>query len=81
MKIENALIHRILYYCDINNLSLNALANKCGITQSTLENIINGNSKNPKILTIVKICFGLNIKMKDFFDSKCFENFEFEDLI
>ena len=48
---------------------------------STLENIINGNSKNPKILTIVKICSGLNIKMKDFFDSKCFENFEFEDLI
>lgn len=79
--IDKVISERILYYCKINKISINTLANKSFLTQSTLENIVNGNSKNPKILTILKICIGLNIKMKDFFDSKCFENFEFEDLI
>ncbi len=73
MKLEIALANRILYYCHINNLNINSLADKCLISQSTIENIMLGNSKNPKLKTILKICEGLNIELKDFFDSTYFE--------
>lgn len=71
--IDKAITERILYYCEINKISINALANKSFLTQSTLENIATGNSKNPKMLTIIRICVGLNITLKDFFDSNLFE--------
>ena len=71
--INKAIIDRILYYCELKEISINALANKCFLTQSTLENITNGKSKNPKMLTIMRICIGLNITLKDFFDSSIFE--------
>ena len=79
MKIEDVIADRILYYCDINDLSINALANKCYITQSTIENLVIGKSKNPKLKTIIRICVGLNITLKDFFDTKNFEDFRIED--
>ena len=77
--IEDLIADRILYYCDINDLSINALANKCYITQSTIENLVIGKSKNPKLKTIIRICVGLNITLKDFFDTENFENFRIED--
>jgi len=79
MKISEAIRKRILYYCDKENLSINKLANKSIITQSTLNNIINQNSKNTKLLTIVRICDGLGIKVKDFFDDPIFDNIDRED--
>jgi len=36
------------------------------LTQSTIQNLINCNSKNPKMLTIVRICDGLEISITDF---------------
>lgn len=39
----------------------------------------NGKSKNPKILTIVRICDGLEITLSDFFDDELFINVDRED--
>ena len=41
MRSKEALQIRILNLCDENELSLNALGARCGITQSTLNNIVN----------------------------------------
>ena len=49
------------------------------LTQSTVDSLINGKSKNPKLLTIVRICDGLNITLKDFFDDELFTNIDRED--
>ena len=35
-----------------------------------------GKSKNPKLLTIIKICDSLNITLKDFFDDELFNNID-----
>ena len=51
----------------------------CCLTQSTIQNIIDGNSSNPKVLTIVRICDGLNITLKKFFDDDLFKNVDRED--
>ena len=61
------------------DLSVNKLASISCLTQSTVDSLVNGKSKNPKLLTIVRICDGLNIKLSDFFEDKLFDKIDRED--
>lgn len=79
MKLSSAISKKLLNICKEKNISVNELASMCCLTQSTVQNLIEGNSKNPKLLTIVRICDGLGIKMKDFFDDDIFDNIDRED--
>ncbi len=79
MTIGEATAKRILYFCNKKKITVNKLSIICGITQSTLNNIINGQSKNPTISTIKKICDGLEISLWEFFD--CTEFMELEQEI
>ena len=45
---------------------------------STLKNIINGGSQNAGIVTIKKLCDGLEISLYDFFDTETFKTLEQE---
>lgn len=76
MIISEAIKTRILNICNEKNISINKLAIMSGLTQSTLQSIISGKSKNPKLLTIVRICESLEIEVKDFFDDKIFKNLD-----
>lgn len=79
MKISDAISQKLLKICSERNLSINRLAIICCLTQSTVQNIIDGNSGNPKLLTIVRICDGLNISLKEFFDDEVFDEIDRED--
>lgn len=79
MKIKDAISKKMLKICSERNISVNKLATMCCLTQSTIQNIIDGNSSNPKVLTIVRICDGLNITLKKFFDDDLFKNVDRED--
>lgn len=72
MTIAEDTTKRILELCEQQNISINKLAILSAITQSTLNSIVNGESKNPQLKTILRICYGLNISLKDFFDSNYF---------
>jgi len=78
MTARNAVRQRIIDLCNSNNITLNKLGTICGITQSTLNNIINTGSNNPTVSTIAKICDGLNITIREFFNDAIFENIEQE---
>jgi transcriptional regulator with XRE-family HTH domain len=54
------------------------LATISGIPYTTIKSIIYGQSKNPGITTIKKICDGLEISVTDFFDTETFKNLEQE---
>ncbi len=79
MKLSSAVSQKIMKICDEKNVSVNKLALMCCLTQSTVQSLIAGQSKNPKLLTIARICEGLGIKLKDFFDDEVFDNIERED--
>ena len=79
MKISEAISKKILLILKEKDISLNKLANICCLTQSTVDSLVNGKSKNPKLLTIIRICDGLNIKLKDFFDDEVFNDIDRED--
>ena len=78
MRIGEAVAWRIEELCNEKEITLNKLGTISGVTQSTLNNIISGVSKNPTISTIKKICDGLNISIVQFFDTPAFRDLEQE---
>lgn len=70
--------NRILELCEKNKISINKLANICGLPPSSVKNIIYGKSKNPKLLTIKMICDGLEITLSEFFNTDEFNSLEQE---
>ena len=78
MTIKQAVRQRILDYCAQQQLTLNGLSTRCGITQSTLQNIVSGRNHSVTLSTIKKICDGLDISIVDFFSCELFGNLEQE---
>lgn len=78
MRIGEAVRLRLMELCRERNITLNKLSTICGITQSTLNNIISGRNSTTTVSTIQKICDGLEITILDFFSSPIFENLEQE---
>lgn len=81
MSISEAISLRIVGLCKENNITVNRLAEICELRQSTISNIINGNSKNPTIISIKKICAGLGISISSFFNHPLFEEENKEESI
>lgn len=78
MEGRDKLSNRIKYLCELNNVSYYSLSYKSAVPMTTLMHIINCSTKNPGIFTIIKICNGLNITIRDFFDSEEFKDIEYE---
>lgn len=78
MNIGDAVGLRILELCDQRGLTVNKLSIICGITQSTLNNIISGRNRSATVATVKKICDGLDITIAEFFDAEVFRRLEQE---
>ena len=78
MNTKQAVAARILKYCQERDLAVNALANSAGIPPSTLYSILNRKSKNPGIVSLKKVCDGLGISLREFFDCDLFDDLEQE---
>ena len=78
MNAKQAVSARILELCKQRGIAINALANSAGISPSTIYSILNTKSMNPGIVTIKQICDGLDLSLREFFDSPIFENLEQE---
>jgi Predicted transcriptional regulators len=68
--------NRIIELCNKKRWSFNSLADFSGIPSSTLKNIISGKSKNPGVVTIKKLCDGLEITLGEFFNTPEFNGLE-----
>ena len=64
--------NRINDLCKKRGISYYALSYKSAVPLTTLLHIVDGSTKNPGILTVIKICEGLDISLKDFFDTEDF---------
>ena len=78
MRVNEAVKMRILELCSQNHITLNKLSTICGITQSTLNNIISGRNATTTVSTIKKICDGLEITVMEFFDTPEYQKLEQE---
>lgn len=71
MKFSEALAFRILFLCQQQGITVNKLAHLSGLTQSTVDSIVNGKSKNPRYSTIKKMASGFDMTVTEFL--KCQE--------
>jgi len=79
MKIREAIAIKINKICNERGISINKLASMSCLTQSTVQHLANGDSKNPKLLTIIRICDGLDMSLHEFFADDLFRNMDRED--
>lgn len=67
MGTREAVAIRIRELCNEKHIPPNGLSNIAGIPQATIKSILNGESRNPGIVTIKKICDGFGITLSQFF--------------
>lgn len=72
MKTQEAIVIRIKNLCKERNISVNNLATISAVAPSTIKNIMYGASLNTGVVTIAKICNGLDITITEFFDDDAF---------
>lgn len=74
MKAQDMLVERINNLCKERRMSYYALSYESAVPMTTLMHIVDKTTINPGVLTIGKLCDGLGISLKEFFDSPEFEN-------
>ena len=78
MNIGEAVRRRIIDLCNERDITLNKLSIICGMTQSTLNDIVSGRNNTTTLSTVKKICDGLEIDIREFFSSDLFKDLEQE---
>lgn len=79
MTYSDAIIKRLSALCSQNNITINKLATLSGITQSTVENLMKGKTKNPKLKTLHKLAVGLNMTVSELLDFYEMNEEKFDD--
>ncbi len=78
MNIREFTVNRIYELCRERKITPNALSYMAGVPQATVKSILNGESKNPGIVTLKKLCDGLEISIMEFFDTPEYRELEQE---
>ena len=78
MNTVDVIIIRINQLCQEKGLTPNRLSYISAVPQATVKSILNGESRNPGIITIKKLCDGFEITLGEFFSAPEFETLEQE---
>lgn len=78
MNAKEAVAKRIVELCEEHGIAVNTLANLSGVCPSTVYSMLNSKSQNPGVVSIKKLCDGLNISLREFFNSELFDDLEQE---
>lgn len=79
MTYSDVIILRLTRLCEERKITINKLATLSGITQSTVENIMSGKTKNPKLKTLHKLALGLGMTVSELLDFPEMNETLFED--
>ena len=78
MNTREAIANRILELCKERGITPNALSNISAVPQATIKSILNGETHNPRAVTIKKLCDGFEITLGQFYSTPEFDNLEQE---
>lgn len=68
MTYSDVIRGRLQYLIDQRGITVNRLATLSGITQSTVENVIHGKTRNPKLKTLHRLACGLDMTVSELLD-------------
>ena len=78
MQIKDAIVARVKEICSQKSINYNELATLSGVTPSTVYSMMDASRRDLSVITVKKLCDGLEIGIPDFFTSNIFYNLEQE---
>lgn len=78
MRIKEAVVERFKEICRERGIKYNELATLSGVTPSTVYSMMDPTRKEVSVITVKKLCDGLDISIPDFFNAPVFELLEQE---
>jgi len=78
MNVKTAVVERFQELCSERDIAINTLATLAGITPSTVYSMLDSDRKDIGIVTIKKLCDGLDLTITEFFQSELFYNLKQE---
>jgi ribosome-binding protein aMBF1 (putative translation factor) len=79
MDYSEIYVKRIRKLCKDRGIAINKLAVMSDVKQSTLDNIVRGLTKNPRIKTLHKIALAFNMTLAEFLDFDELNEYCFDD--
>ena len=79
MEYSDLYVQRIKSLCFQRKISIYKLSTMSGVKQSTLDNIVRGQTHNPKARTLHKIALAYNMTLAEFLDFPELNNYSFEE--
>lgn len=79
MEYSEIYVKRIKSLCKQRGIAINKLATMSGVNQSTLDNIVRGITKDPRVKTLHKVAIAFNMTLAEFLDFKELNDYSFED--
>ena len=76
MRLSDAIRKRIKYYLKEKNMNVWKLCKMSGIPCSTISTFMSGKTELLKIDTLLHICEGFNITLREFFSDEMFDTAE-----
>ena len=78
MSVKDAVANRFQEICEDRKIKPNELASKAGVTPSTVYSMLDVRRRDVSIVTIKKLCDGLEMTLGEFFSTPEFDALEQE---
>lgn len=78
MQIKEAIVLRFQQICKERNIAYNYLARQAGVSPSTVYSMMDNSRNDLSVITLKKLCDGLEMELAEFFDAGIFHNLEQE---
>lgn len=78
MLIKEAIVKHLQDICRQRNMKYNELATVSGVTPSTVYSLMDASRKDLSVITLKKLCDGLDMTITKFFDGELFKTLEQE---
>lgn len=79
MTLSNAVKQRIINLAAERKITIHKLSLDSGVPYSTMSSFLNGKCESITLTTLLHICEGTQITMKEFFDDETFKNVKLND--
>ena len=79
MTYTEIMIERIRTLCEKRNFTINQLATSSGVSQSTLNNIMQGVVRYPRAVTLHRLAIGFNMTFAELVDFDALNAYSFEE--
>ena len=78
MTVKDVVANNFRLLCKKRGITPNELATLSGVTPSTVYSLLDDRRRDVSIITIKKLCDGLDMTITDFFDDDIFKTLEQE---